>query len=365
MVDLAPSLPRNRWRLRIDALKEQLVQDRLFFVIIAATFLFAAWAANLFHRSCLYGIIEQYVSIWTDDGIIGFVIFFALNFASRAIRERPSHPRVLAANIFRSLFRIEYAAGLICYYALALFMGSFTTVKTILPALNGFWADQWLSSIDRILHFGHDPWRILQPLLGYHQVTQIIEFAYGPVWVMCFLGLVIYFSFTTRQMAHRRQVLLAFLLIWIINGIVLSALFMSGGPAFYGAITHDTARYGDLVKYLSFDSSSLFSATAEQHALWALHVTGSSDVGAGISAFPSLHVSMVLLCCFAASKVNRLCTYAAMCVAVVIVFGAVHLGWHYAVGVYVDFLLIPAIWWLSGRWAAASMPAVEPKAYPV
>lgn len=349
MVDLAQSASRKRWTPQIDGLVERLIQDSLFFKIIAATFLFAAGIAALFHRPYLYGIIEQYVSIWTDDGIIGFVVFFALNFASRAIRERPARPSALAAQILHSLFRVEYAAGLICYYALALFMGSFTTVKTILPALNGFWADPWLSSVDRIVHFGHDPWRIIQPLLGYHTVTQIIEFIYGPVWLICFLALVMYFSFTTRDMNHRRRVLLAFLLVWIINGIVLAAVFMSAGPPFYGAVTHDTARYGDLVKYLSFDTSSLFSAPAEQHALWLLHVTGSSNIGTGISAFPSLHVSMILLCCFAASKVSRPCTYAARCIAVVIVFGAVHLGWHYAVGVYVDFILVPAIWWLSGR----------------
>lgn len=201
-------------------------------------------------------------------------------------------------------------------------------------------------------------------MLGYHAVTRGVEFVYGPVWLTCYLALVVYFSFTTRDIAHRRHVLLAFLLIWIINGIVLSALFMSGGPAFYGAITHDTSRYANLVKYLSFDST-LFSAQLEQHKLWALHAAGSSNIGAGISAFPSLHVSMIFLCCFAASKVNRLFTYAAMCIAVVIVSGAVHLGWHYAIGVYVDFILIPAIWWLSGRWAAASMPAAVSEAYAV
>lgn len=134
MVDLAPSVPRDQWRLRIDALKERLVQDRLLFAIIAATFLFASYAATLFHRTYLEQVIEQYIDIWTFVGIIGFAIFFALSFASRAIRERPSRPAHLAANILRSIFRPEHAAGMLCYYALALFMGSFTTVKTILPA---------------------------------------------------------------------------------------------------------------------------------------------------------------------------------------------------------------------------------------
>jgi hypothetical protein len=363
MVDLAQPASRRLLKLRIDRLRERLVQDSLFFKIIAATFLFAACAAGLFHRAYLDEVIEQYVTIWTLVGVIGFVIFFTVNFASRAIRERPSLPSNLAAQILRSMFRLENAAGLLCYYALAVFMGSFTTVKTILPALSGFWADPWLSSIDRALHFGHDPWLILQPLLGYHAVTQIVEFIYGPTWLICYLALIIYFSFTTQNMEHRRQVILAFLLIWIINGIVLSAMFMSGGPAFYGLITHDSARYADLVKYLSFDSSAFFSAQKEQHQLWALHAAGSSNVGAGISAFPSLHVSMILLCCLAASKVSRLCAYATKCVAVVIILGAVHLGWHYAVGVYIDFILIPAIWWLSGRCAAYRTPVASAGAY--
>jgi hypothetical protein len=238
-------------------------------------------------------------------------------------------------------------AGLVRYYALAVFMGSFTTIKTMLPLINPFWADPGLSAIDRFIHFGHAPWRIIHPWFGHQEITKIIEFIYSPIWLSCLLIFILYFSFTTADVQHRRRVILAFILVWTINGAVIAGLFMSGGPAFYGALTQDHARYADLMQYLSFDRILPFSATAEQKTLWALHVSGSSDVGSGISAFPSIHVSMMLLCCLATWRVNRRFAYALMGLTVVIVFGAVHLAWHYAIGTYADFLFVPVIWRLS------------------
>jgi hypothetical protein len=355
MNGLALCSARHRRRQFAGEFLRCLADDKLFFILIGLTVQAAALLAFLFHRAYLEEVIKQYIFVWTLAGVIGLSLLFAIQYLLLSIRERPARPLMFAADIIASFFCPDRLAGFVRYYSLALFMGAFTTIKTMLPLMHHFWADPWLSSVDRFLHFGHDPWRIIRPWFGHRQVTQIIEFIYSPIWLSCLLIFVLYFCFTTADLQHRRRVLLSFILVWIINGAVLAGLFMSGGPVYYGAITHDYARYAGLVRYLSFDHALPFSATAEQNMLWQLHVSGAPNVGAGISAFPSLHVSMILLCCLAAWRVNRWCLYALIGLSAVIVSGAVHLGWHYAVGTYVDFLLVPIIWRL-GEIACTSSP---------
>ncbi|MFB2351546.1 hypothetical protein, partial [Priestia megaterium] len=67
------------------------------------------------------------------------------------------------------------AAGMALFLSTFVFMGAFTTVKTALPNITSFWADPALTALDRAVHLGHDPWRLLQPLLGHPFVTRLIE----------------------------------------------------------------------------------------------------------------------------------------------------------------------------------------------
>ncbi len=179
-------------------------------------------------------------------------------------------------------------------------------------------------------------------------MTRAIEFVYAPVWTASLVFVPFFFCVTTRMPAHRNRFILAYLLTWIVSGVILSGLFMSGGPAFYGEITHDHARYGELMRYLSFDTDSMFSAAWDQRLLWKLHSENSATVGAGISAFPSLHVSMILLCCLGLWKINRPFAYVFIAIAAIIILGSVHLGWHYSVDSYAAILLTLLIWKISG-----------------
>ena len=243
-------------------------------------------------------------------------------------------------------------AGVVLYLALAVFMGAFTTFKTLLPCLNDFWADPWLAEFDRLVHGGQQSWRFLQPLLGYLPITRGIEFIYGPVWIACVSLLPLFFCLSDRYPDDRRRFLVAFLLTWTFNGLFLAGLFMSGGPAFYGRLTHDNALYGDLQRYLGSEAATPFSAAWEQGQLWAIQQAGLSGVGAGISAFPSLHVSMIVLCCFSVWAISRRAAFIFVGLAAVIVIGSVHLAWHYLVDDYAVFAIMPAIWRASGFLAA-------------
>ncbi len=337
-----------------------IASDQVYYGIVALFTLCTGVTAALVGRDYLIFTICDYVKSWAILAAGAITVALSPTFVVRAWREHPASPCSLAWQILRTFLAPNVAAGLALYLALAAFMGAFTTLKTVLPCLNGFWADPWLARIDCAVHFGQQPWRWIQPLLGFPLVTRLIEIVYGPVWIGCITLVLLYLCMIRRDPEHRRRFLIGFILTWIINGIVLAGIFMSGGPAFYGRITHDDGPFGDLVRYLDFDADTALSAAWTQRELWQAYRAASSGVGAGISAFPSLHVSMILLCCLGMWKIGRPVAYALVAVAAVIVVGSVHLGWHYAVGNYVVFVLMGAIWWASGRLAVGSCRNAEP-----
>ena len=50
--------------------------------------------------------------------------------------------------------------------ALIYFMECFSVIKDAVPFINPFSWDVAFMEMDRTLHFGVDPWRLLQPVLG-------------------------------------------------------------------------------------------------------------------------------------------------------------------------------------------------------
>jgi PAP2 superfamily len=101
--------------------------------------------------------------------------------------------------------------------------------------------------------------------------------------------------------------------------------------------------------------------------------SGSSQLGAGISAMPSMHVSMACLFTLLAWRVSKVAGMLLFVFLVVIQIGSVVLAYHYAIDGYVSLIATPAIWWASGRvaswwlafnWAvdATSVPAPVMKA---
>ena len=338
----------------------RMAQDRVYYFVIAGFVAATAATAKRLHRDYLLLTIQGYVHLWADLAVAALAFAFCLAFVRRAWKERPENPIGLAQEVTLALFRPNTVAGVVLYLALAVFMGAFTTFKTLLPCLNDFWADPWLARLDRLVHGGQQPWRLLQPVLGYPPVTRLIETVYGPVWMSCVSLLPLFFCVSGRHDDDRRRFLVAFLLTWVLNGLLLAGVFLSGGPAFYGQLLHDDVPFGDLQRYLTSVDSSPLSASWAQHELWSMHQAGISGLGAGISDFPSLHVSMIILCCLSLRKISRRAARVLVGVAAVIVMGSVHLGWHYLVGDYAVFGIMAAIWRASGLVAARMrVPAPE------
>ena len=230
---------------------------------------------------------------------------------------------------------------------IGVFMGAFSSLKILIPFLNPFTFDSLFSDMDRAI-FGTDPWRLTHALVG-PAGTGMIDYVYV-LWFPTFL-IVTLLVCLLCDLQLRRRYLIAFLAVWGMLGIVAATLLSSAGPCFLELIGHPYQdRYADLLPVRNADY-----ATLTQSYLEAGYRDNTYGVGKGISAMPSIHVSVATLYVLVARHAHRAFLALALAFYAVILFGSVHLGYHYFVDGVAGTLGTMAIWWLAGR-----KPLAEP-----
>jgi membrane-associated phospholipid phosphatase len=85
-------------------------------------------------------------------------------------------------------------------------------------------------------------------------------------------------------------------------------------------------------------------ATFNQDGLWEGAITGEWGPFGGISAMPSVHLSMATLFVWLAFEVRKWLGWVFVGYLALIQIGSVILGWHYAVDGYLGILLASMIW---------------------
>ncbi len=228
-------------------------------------------------------------------------------------------------------------------------------MKASIPALNPFSWDVFFAGLDRAMHFGVDPWRLLQPLLGYPAVTFMINNLYN-FWFLLMFGMWFWFAFKSRHSEVRDRFFIAFTLTWFIGGGIMAVVFSSAGPVYYGNLGLSPNPFAELMAYLHGVNDNVIALWAlnTQQMLWDGY-TGVEKNFLGISAFPSMHNAVVTVFVCAAWQVNRGFGQAVAVYAAFILIGSVHLGWHYALDSYAGIALGLAGWWVAGfisRWHA-------------
>jgi hypothetical protein len=206
---------------------------------------------------------------------------------------------------------------------LPVFFFAFAWAKTTL--IPPFTWDARLASFDRWLH-GTDPYLLLPRSPA---VLAFLDSGYL-TWHLAHIGLVCWIACRTDS-RERHSAWLAYVLTWIGLGVVLASLVPSAGPVY-------TAGYADL-----------FPRTWVHGHLWDSAARGDVFIGAGVSAFPSLHVAVPVLGACLSWKSSRWLAAAWLGFTAFILWGAVSLGWHWAVDGYASILLVPVIAWLAGR----------------
>lgn len=202
---------------------------------------------------------------------------------------------------------------------LALFGAAFTLVKPHFSAINGRAADPVLAWLDTTLHRG--PAVAWCTWLG-DDVATLVYMAWFPL-------MVVVLAWSTWRSP---RLVRAWLLLWLLGGVVLAGCIGSTGPVFTGEMPTPHNAY-----MAALQAKLLHHADA-----------GTWFPGAGLSGMPSLHVATAaLLVCVVWSwgwswRVPGLGWLVFMHAA------SVRLGWHWAVDGYTGVLLAFACWRLAG-----------------
>ncbi len=301
-------------------------------------------AALVLGRSFNRGGVESlglYIDAWFLPAVCGTALLLALRFFVTLARAPQKRPIAELRALFGGEFLGNLLSGLVLFYGLCLFLGAFTLVKNGLPLIRPFYFDRLIADADQRFHLGHDPWTLLQPVLGGSAMLPL-QFCYYYAWPFIVGLCPLLLAISKGDRGLRSQFLLAFVLAWIVLGTFMAGLFMSGGPIFYGRLTGDLNRYAAMNAYLS-----AHALPVADH-LWRAYQQQQVGFGTGISDFPSMHVTMVTLVTLLSWRLRPAIGVATSLFALLIVMTSVHLGWHYALGDYITILGTCALWWTSG-----------------
>ncbi len=265
---------------------------------------------------------------------------------------RPDFPiRHIVSRFLSWLASIGIARLVVLVLALTLFLSAISSLKSLIPLFNPYHWDPFLAHLDASLYGGVEPWRWLQPLLGHPVVTRTINIAYN-VWFFIMIGVLLWQLVDVAHPRRREQFLLMFVLIWVVNGVLLATLLSSVGPCFYGRLLPDQPDpYAGLMAYLRH--ANLITpvwAVSTQDYLWGLYTKGALGIGSGISAMPSMHISMAWLLFLFSRQVHRIIGWVMLVYVLLLVVGSVHLGWHYSVDGYVSIITTSLLWFAVACW---------------
>ncbi|TIS55023.1 MAG: hypothetical protein E5W93_14290 [Mesorhizobium sp.] len=269
--------------------------------------------------------------------------------------------RLLAAKRMFSIGRLAYSlSGLCLLMGLMFFQCNFTSVKNGMSVWqDGFQFDVVQADIDAFLHFGTDPWRWLYSVAESDLVRVAIEWNYNVLWFLVNTGALFFVATSPKAASVRTRYLVCFMAVWILVGNILAALFLSAGPAFYGAVTGDTARFGEQLAFLARGAASSNSAASYQEYLWSLYEAKRTGFATGISAFPSVHVGLTMLNALFVREYSRVLGVFAFLYVAFVAVSSVYLAWHYAIDGYVAAIVVLVIYVVARKLIPADRPPVS------
>jgi hypothetical protein len=270
--------------------------------------------------------------------------------------ERPDSPmRALALGVPRFFTANgRFVAGFCMVLAVQPFILAFAELKALITYVQPFSWDQTFEQWDRALHFGYQPWELLQPLLGYGPVTMLINLNYN-FWFLTLTMFWLHFAFAERNRVLRIRAMLAYMFTWSIGGILLAMVFSSAGPCYFGNLNLGYDPYAGLMTYLRQTNETWpIWAIGLQDMLWTNYSTNYGEaLTKGISAMPSMHNAQSLLLVLAVWNKHRLIRNLAIAHGALVFLGSIHLGWHYAVDAYLAFAIAGIAWIGAGHLARA------------
>jgi hypothetical protein len=237
----------------------------------------------------------------------------------------------------------EGAGVLLVIAILPVFMNAFGSWKAAIPRLHPFSWDVPLMQLDRLLHGGIDPWRLLQPLLGRPWI--VLAWDYGYTLFIPVQTAVVLWQVWSRDDLTRHRFLISYVLAWILLGTAAAIALSSAGPCFYDEVVGKPNPFAPLFELLgAVHTRHPVGALEAQQVLWASHTRGLEIQFAAISAMPSMHVALPMLFVLVAWGSGLRLRLLFLAYLVFNLVGSVLLGWHYAVDGYAAILGVIVIW---------------------
>lgn len=249
--------------------------------------------------------------------------------------------------LFNSKNVSNFLVGFSILTLFIVFLSMFTAAKGTFGPVFGFDHDIWQADLDKILFFGLDPWRLIFLPIHSLELQKIIELNYNVIWHIQLFAVLAIVAYSGLHSKTRVRYLMCTLLVWSIVGSVFAGMFLSAGPAFYALVTGDEYRFGEQMALLREHAES--SAIVYQSYLWRAYIADASGFGTGIAAFPSLHVSFVVLHSLFAFEINKKLGFLVLFYAIFVWFSSVYLAWHYAIDGLFGGILVVAIYYFVRR----------------
>lgn len=336
-------------------IKEALYADRR--ILIVAAVWYAIFVALLISVGVNPFGYESYLLNAAVYGSVAVIYIFFKN-VPMLVRERPDSPiSAIVDSDFNSDRMKMLERGIPVLAAMIIFMSCFSTIKAAIPLFNDYRWDGYWTQLDYSIH-GNHPWKILQPLLGFPIISSALSLFYHS-WIALIYAGGLYFCFFQTNRQLRERYLITFFSCWAICGVILAIIFSSVGPVFLEPIFGDHT-FSSLMTYLKEANQHFPVLTlGVQDTLLIWHQYGEKGLGRGITAMPSMHVSLALLFFLAMRHISRIAALAFGIFFVIILIGSVHLAYHYAVDGYVSIIVTAIIWKLAGWWAGRSYDVAE------
>ncbi|WP_424833238.1 phosphatase PAP2 family protein [Ruegeria sp.] len=302
---------------------------------------------------------ETALKIWGVTRILTILMlasFFSWRFAYAIFAVKPKKPiQWMIADTRRLLSDRDRLADTITGLACAVVViVTFSYIKGEIPAINPYTWDPIFAQLDRLLHGGQDPWRLLWPVLGHPYITTLLNVVYIAWFVLCYLAVCVA-CIDRRDPTRSTVFLVAFALCWVIGGNLLAIIFASVGPVYF-----DTFGFGDQFVPLV----DLLHASHDISPVWALEIhqmllDGHFNDGPvrGISAMPSMHVATSVMVAIYGFTYKRWLGWVLTGFALLIMLGSVQLAWHYAVDGYAAAVLALGLWWVAKTLTARFGPS--------
>jgi PAP2 superfamily len=341
---------------RLVALAARSLAAQWILFVVPVLYLISNWAmfrgVGYVPRASVMALLIDLVTVSVPIGLVTIVLLRILQYMFVL---KPDRPGLMLVGEIRDFFTKPHRLiiGIPAAAAMLMFNKAVVELKPEIPKVNPFSWDASFAQLDRALHFGVDPWRILQPVLGHDYVTFLVNFAYD-FWFLFLIGAWFWFGFRKTADELRTRFFLSYMLTWWIGGGLLAVAFSSAGPAYYSLIGLSPDPFAPLMAYLhNVDTRVPLWILDAQKLLWNGY-TGKSQA-LGISAFPSMHNASAMIFALTFWHSSRRLGYWMFGYVFVIFLGSVHSGWHYAVDGYAGLAVAYACWWMCGpiaRWHA-------------